>query len=156
MPAKVNKVNQSDGDAVFDVIHALMHLYRAQQQAAVRDTAPGLTHLEGKVLGFFARRPGALAGDLAAHSGRDKAQVARLLAGLKDRGLIESRADAVDRRRQTIHLTPTGQALHAAQQREVRHVARRSLDGLTDAERKRLLELLQRLRSNLEASDNAG
>jgi hypothetical protein len=35
--------------------------------------------MEGKVLGFFARHPGATQRDLAQHSGRDKAQLARLI-----------------------------------------------------------------------------
>jgi hypothetical protein len=34
--------------------------------------------MEGKVLGFFARHPGATQRDLAQHSGRDKAAVATL------------------------------------------------------------------------------
>ena len=61
MSNKVNKVNQvanqQASDEVFDAIHALMHLYRAQQYQVVRETGHGLTHLEGKVLGFFARHP---------------------------------------------------------------------------------------------------
>jgi DNA-binding MarR family transcriptional regulator len=95
-----------------------------------------------------------MAGDLAAHSGRDKAQVARLLSGLKDLGLIESRADEADRRRQLVHLTSAGQALHSAMQLQVRHVARRSLEGLSGDDRQKLLELLQRVRSNLEGGGN--
>lgn len=151
MRHKVDKVNQQGADEVFDAIHTLMHLYRAQQYRVLRDSAHELTHLEGKVLGFFARHPGAMAGDLAAHSGRDKAQVARLMAGLKERGLLEVQPDDTDRRRQPIHLTPTGQAVHDTVQREGRHVVKRSLAGLSEAERAQLLGLLQRVRANLEA-----
>jgi len=149
----VDKVNQEAGDDVFDAIHTLMHLYRSRQFRVLRDTAHELTHLEAKVLGYFARHPGAMAGDLAAHSGRDKAQLARLMAGLKARGLIEATVDETDRRRQANQLTAAGLAVHHTIQREVRHVAKRSLEGLSDSERAQLLALLQRVRANLEEGE---
>jgi DNA-binding MarR family transcriptional regulator len=50
--------------------------------------------MEGKVLGYFCRHPGNTQSDLAQHSGRDKAQLTRLIARLKEAGLLEARADA--------------------------------------------------------------
>ena len=79
-----------------------------------------------------------------------------MLATLKSQGLIDAQADPADRRRQAIHLTPAGQALHDALQRELRHVAQRSLEGLSDGERLQLLALLQRVRTNLEPAAEAG
>lgn len=153
MSEPIDIVNQQLADDVLDHVHAVMHLARASQYQVLRQAGHGLTHLEGKVLGYFARHPGAVAGDLAAHSGRDKAQLARLLATLKARGYIETGVDAADRRRQPMHLTPAGQALHAAIQHETRHVARRGLAGLSAAEGTQLLALLARLRANLENAE---
>lgn len=151
MGRKVENVNQSTADEVFDAIHGLMHLYRARQYRVLRDGPHELTHLEGKVLGFFGRHPGAMAGDLAAHSGRDKAQIARLLAGLKDRGLLRAEVDADDRRKTRLHLSDTGRELLRSTQRSLRQVAQRSMEGFGADEAAQLLALLQRLRANLDA-----
>ena len=88
MKSKVDNVNRkaNAGTAaeVFETIHTLMHLFRAQQFRALRDGPAAVTHMEAKTLGFFARHPGATLSELVAHSGRDKAQVARLIAGASE------------------------------------------------------------------------
>lgn len=159
MGRKVEFVNQSEADDVFDAIHGLMHLVRARQYRVLRDSPHEITHLEGKVLGFFGRHPGAMAGDLAAHSGRDKAQIARLLAGLKERGLLQAEVDESDRRKTRLHLSEAGRELLRTTQRSLRQVTQRSLRGFSAEERAQLLALLHRVRTNLdeaEAEDASG
>jgi hypothetical protein len=76
----VDQVNQNHDRPVDDVLecmHAIMHLYRSTQHRSLRDGPNDLAHMEVKALGFFARHPGATQSELVAHSGRDKAQVAR-------------------------------------------------------------------------------
>ncbi|MFT4046546.1 MAG: MarR family transcriptional regulator [Solimonas sp.] len=135
---------------MFEAIHNVMHLYRAQQYRALREAPLELTHMEGKALGFFARRPGATLSDLVAHSGRDKGQLARLIGGLRERGLLDARADAGDRR--TLRLQPTarGRALQASLGERAHRVADVAVSGLSASERRQLLELLARVRANLE------
>jgi len=156
MRHKVDNVNHAAADEVFDAIHALMHLYRGRQYRLLRESAHDITHLEDKVLGFFARHPGAMAGDLATHSGRDKAQIARLVTGLKERGLLEAQVDDTDRRKIRLHLSEAGRQLQRDNQRALSTVARQSLEGLSDAERQQLLALLQRVRANLADGDGSG
>lgn len=45
---------------------------------------------------------------LISHSGCDKGQLARLVGGLRERGLLDGRADENDRRNLLLHLTPGG------------------------------------------------
>jgi DNA-binding MarR family transcriptional regulator len=111
MTKQVNKVNQSE--QVFDAIHSIMHLYRARQLRGLRDNPHELTHMEYKALGFFSRHPGATQGDLVAHSGRDKAQLARLLKGLRDKELLDAVADD-DRRITRLTLSAAGKKCSAA------------------------------------------
>ncbi len=151
MTKQVNKVNQSE--QVFDAVHSIMHLFRARQLRGLRDNPHELTHMEYKALGFFSRHPGATQGDLVAHSGRDKAQLARLLKGLRDKQLLDATVDEADRRITRLALTPQGQKIfhslnELGQQTAVDAVTGMSADQLTQ-----LQGLLQQIRTNLEAGD---
>lgn len=134
-----------------DQIHAVMHLFRAQQYRVQRGGAPDLTHMDSKVLGFFARHPGATQSDLAAHSGRDKGQLARLIGGLRERGLLQAQADEGDRRNLRLSLTHEGRAVQQSLHRRGRRLASAAVAGLSDAQRMQLLESLARIRANLES-----
>jgi len=76
--------------------------------------------MDGKVLGYFGRHPGATQKDLAQHSGRDKAQLARPIKGLRDRGLLSAVADDADRRSVRLSLTADGRALQRTLQQQAR------------------------------------
>lgn len=150
----VDEVNQNPAASAVEVlerVHAIMHLFRSAQQRSLRAGPHDLAHMEIKVLGFFARRPGATQRDLAAHSGRDKAQLARLVRGLRERGLLDAQADDADKRSTRLSLSPAGQAMYAALHRHDGALAEAALAGLDAAERAALLDLLGRVRANLEA-----
>ena len=147
----VDQVNQNPALEVLERVHAIMHLYRSAQQRGLRAGPHDLAHMEIKVLGFFARRPGATQSDLAAHSGRDKAQLARLIRGLRDRGLLDATADETDKRSTRLALSNAGQEMFAALHRHDGALAEAALAGIADADRATLLDLLERVRANLEA-----
>jgi DNA-binding MarR family transcriptional regulator len=140
-------------DEIAEAVHALRHLYRAHHQRALRDGPHDLAQMEGRVVSFVGRHPGATQSELVAHLARDKAQVARLIGALKDRGLLEARVDEADRRNQRLHLTDAGRSIQASVQRQRLRVARLAVAGLDDDERRLLVDLLGRVRSNLEAAD---
>jgi DNA-binding MarR family transcriptional regulator len=116
MQKLVDEVNQMPGSPaaaspaseVMESVHAIMHLYRSRHQRSLRTDEHELAHMEIKVLGFFARNPNASQSELVAYSGRDKAQVARLIRGLRERGLLDARADELDRRSRRLSLTGQG------------------------------------------------
>jgi DNA-binding MarR family transcriptional regulator len=150
----VDEVNQNPPSPALEVlerVHAIMHLYRSAQQRSLRAGPHDLAHMEIKVLGFFARRPGATQSDLAAHSGRDKAQLARLIRGLRDRGLLDATADETDKRSTRLSLSEAGKAMFAALHRHDGALAETALEGMSESERATLLDLLERVRANLEA-----
>ncbi len=149
----VDNVNKNPDDApqeVFDSIHAVMHLFRAEQYRAFRDGPHPLTHMEGKLLGFFARRPDATLSDLVAHSGRDKGQLARLIKTLKDQGLLEASEAQTDKRSVRLRLTAEGRAIHQTLRRQSARLAKLAVKGLDAAECERLVALLARVKGNLE------
>ncbi|MYM24260.1 MarR family transcriptional regulator [Duganella sp. FT135W] len=149
MTKQVNKVNQSE--QVFDAIHSIMHLYRARQLRGLRDNPHELTHMEYKALGFFSRHPGATQGDLVTHSGRDKAQLARLLKGLRDKELLDAVADDNDRRITRLTLSAQGRkafdGLHALGVQ----ASGAAVTGMSAEQLTQLQVLLLQIRQNLEA-----
>lgn len=155
MRKKMDNVNQSARNSpaadedVLELVHTVMHQYRAQQYQVLRDGPHDITHMESKVLGFFARHPGATQSELAAHSGRDKAQLARLIKGLRERALLAGEADPADRRNLRLSLTADGQAVLRTLQQQARRLAAQAVDGMTQAQQRELLTLLRQVRENL-------
>lgn len=155
MRKQVDKVNQSDAvlpNEVFETIHDIMHLYRARQYSALRDGGHDLTHMDAKVLGFFARRPGATQSDLAAHSGRDKAQLARLIRGLRDKGLLEARLDEEDRRSTRLQVTAEGMAVFGHLHAQGAQLSGVAMADLKHGEREQLISLLRRVHERLQSA----
>ncbi len=152
MRKQVDVVNDST-DTVLESIHAIMHLYRARQYRALRDSALDLTHMEAKALGFFVRHPGATQSELVAHSGRDKAQLARLVRSLRDKGLLEGQVNEGDRRRELLQPTEAGRALFRSVEEEGGRLAAVAVTGLEGEECRQLLALLGKVRRNLEGEE---
>ncbi len=147
---KVNSVDASPTDAVMDLVHTVMHQFRSRQYQVLRGGAHDITHMESKVLGFFSRRPGATQSDLAQHTGRDKAQVARLVKGLRERGLLDAEADEADRRSVHLRLSAEGQAVQRALHQQARKLGTVAVAGLSEGEREQLVALLRRVKHNLD------
>ncbi len=142
---KVNNMSVTKPEEVFEAIHTVMHLFR--------DIPQGLTHMEGKVLGFFSRHPGATLSALVSHSGRDKGQLARLIASLREQGMLEAQADEKDRRNTCLRLTAAGAALQESLHRQSRHLSVLAVRGISPEEQAVLLDLLARVRGNLDAEE---
>ena len=156
MPQPVDKVNhkaQPPDDEVLELVHAVMHQFRSRQFQVLRDGPHALTHMESKVLGFFAHRPGAIQSDLVQHSKRDKAQLARLIKGLRERRLLAGEADAQDKRNVRLTLTADGEALQRALQRQARQLQAQATKGFDAKERAQLSALLQRVKRNLDGEE---
>jgi len=147
---EVNHLGEPRPEDVLETMHTLMHLARGQRNRTLRDARGELTPMEAKALGYFSRNPGATQRDLVAHAGRDKGQIARLIGALRERGLIEARPDAQDRRSQRLQLTASGRALQDEAQAGDRDIAAAAVEGLSEGELEQLRALLARLRVNLE------
>jgi DNA-binding MarR family transcriptional regulator len=148
---QVNQNHDRTADDVLECMHAIMHLYRSAQHRSLRDGPNDLAHMEVKALGFFARHPGATQSELVAHSGRDKAQVARQIRALRDRGLLDAQADELDRRSSRLSLSSEGKAVHAALHSNDGRLKEQALQGFNEQEQAALLDLLARVRANLQA-----
>ncbi|MEC5162652.1 MULTISPECIES: MarR family winged helix-turn-helix transcriptional regulator [unclassified Janthinobacterium] len=148
----VNHSGEAQEEGVLDLIHTVMHQYRSQQYQVLRDGPHDITHMESKVLGFFGRQPGATQSDLARHSGRDKAQLARLIKGLRDKGLLDAEPDESDRRNVRLRLTSVGRSVQSALQQQATLLNAKAVQGLDGAQRRQLMALLQQVRRSLDAA----
>lgn len=153
MQNQVDNVNELTGvpdDDVLEVIHSVTHLARSRWLRGGAGVPHELSPMEGRTLGFFVRHPGSTQSDLATHSGRDKGQLARLIGGMRDKGLLEARPDDQDRRVIRLYPTAVAQALHDDLQQQRRQLAMVAVAGMSAAQRRHLLELLKVVRSNLQ------
>jgi len=75
--------------------------------------------------------------------------VARLVKGLRERGLLHGEVDVGDRRNTRLRLTADGRAIHRTLQQQAKRLHARAVAGLSTAEHAQLVALLQRLHANL-------
>ncbi|SFV05489.1 MarR family winged helix-turn-helix transcriptional regulator [Pseudoduganella namucuonensis] len=148
---KVNQFDERDHDTL-ELIHRVTHQYRSSLLQDTGEAARDITHMDGKVLLYFGRNPGATLSDLAQHSGRDRAQLTRLIKGLRERGLLEGTADPDDRRNTRLTLTGDGLAVTSTLKTQGRQAAKRALEGFSEDEKQTLLQLLQRVSDNFKSS----
>ena len=135
----------SANEDLIDQLHAVMHAFRSEMKRVVQESGHSLNGMEVRALLWIARHPGGSARELAQHSGRDKAQLARVIQQLEQAALVSRAAHASDRRLQCLNLTAAGAALMESLQRERQHVSARMLGKLSAAEQKQLAALLARL-----------
>jgi DNA-binding MarR family transcriptional regulator len=135
---------------VFDSIHSVMHLYRLRQYQSTEES--GISHLDGKALRFFANHPGSTLKDLSVFFGRDKGQLARLVNGLKRRGFLKSQVDGIDRRQVRLSLSKEGASAQAQLRIKTSQLADQAVNVLSAQERTMLLELIEKIKLNLNSN----
>ncbi|CAN7171369.1 MarR family winged helix-turn-helix transcriptional regulator [Acidovorax sp. LjRoot194] len=141
---------------VFDAMHDLLHVYKAHMVRTMASVHPELTLNEVRALMFVGRHPGATQKELVSHSGADKAQVARMVGMLQDKGWLESAPNAEDKRSRCLSLSAQGLALHQALREARRGVAATLLQGCDSATQAQLLALLAQVRSSVDALGASG
>src|SRR5690606_16775988 len=100
---------------------------------------------EWRVMAVPRRRPRLSASPGAQRTAMDKVAVSRAVARLLQAGRLSRTADADDRRRALLRLSPAGQAIHDEVVPHARGFEERLLDGMPEAERALLFGLLDRL-----------
>jgi DNA-binding MarR family transcriptional regulator len=138
---------------VIDQLHALMHLFKDRMRQALSVDGDGLGPTEARALRFFSHHPGSTQQDLVAHSGRDKAQITRIVQQLMERNLLAREPDPSDGRRFNLQLTKKGLALQEAMHTQRKKLAADMLRDLSKEERLQLGGLLERMRASATDSN---
>lgn len=134
----------------FDLEHAPGHLIRRAHQRSVaifmEETAEfDITPVQFAILNALIERPGEDQVTLAGRVAFDAATSGSVIGRLEAKGLIRRAADAADKRRKLLWVTPLGEQLAQQMRRTVRRVQNRIVDGLDRNEREQLIALLHKL-----------
>ena len=97
------------------------------------------------VLSALADEPMRTQAALARAIGADKTRIIGTLDDLQERALIEREPDPEDRRVRLLRLTPAGRQLYASVRADIRTAEEELLGGLTPAEKRVFLRVLQQL-----------
>ena len=133
-------ISQALGEVFTDILNRL----RGEMREGLADLPLSLGPPDIGLLGFLARYPGSTARELCDYLGRDKAQMARKLKQLEGAGLLGKEADAHDRRRTHLFLTPEGEGVANRGQQVRQQAFARLLVGLDAREQEQLLALLMK------------
>ncbi|NPC56523.1 MarR family winged helix-turn-helix transcriptional regulator [Caenimonas soli] len=139
----------------FDFQHAPGHLIRRAHQLAVaifmEETGDfDITPVQFAILNALIDDPGEDQVTLAAKVAFDAATSGSVIGRLEAKGWVRRKADAQDRRRKLLWVTPEGQEAAQAMKRAVAKVQTRLLEPLDTAERRQLTTLLGKLVSGHE------
>jgi DNA-binding MarR family transcriptional regulator len=100
---------------------------------------------EWRVIAILGRFPGISATEVAGKSAMDKVAVSRAVRRLEDAGRVERRANRNDRRAKHLQLSKEGQAVYEAIVPAALDCERRLLGALTEKEREKLDQLVEKL-----------
>jgi len=98
---------------------------------------------EARVLIEVSRRGDPTATDISRELGLDPGHLSRILAGLKSQGLVDRVRSEADGRRRLLSLTPDGEAAVALLDDRSREEVSEMLDGLSEGDRRRLLDAMR-------------
>ncbi|MGN7919107.1 MarR family winged helix-turn-helix transcriptional regulator [Lysobacter sp. 22409] len=130
---------------ILNLVNTIMHQATARMQRSLREAELGLAAMEARTLRFVARHRGCTQNDIVRESGRDKAQIARIIKTLLERGHVERIDNEAGEKRQRLCLTASGAETHAEAEALRTVVAKDLLHDLNQTERKQLEGLLRRM-----------
>jgi MarR family transcriptional regulator for hemolysin len=115
-----------------------------------RVRALGMTRAQWLVIARVHRRPGLSQSEIADLLEIEKASAGRLIDRMEAKGWLERRDDRNDRRVNRLHLTNKAERIHAAIWPLAEATVDDALDDLSSAERRRLTELMTRVKIRLQ------
>lgn len=132
-----------------NLLFSLMFDLKSALTKAMKGNHFDLAPMHQKVLAYFCHFPGATQQELVEQSGRDKAQITRLLKELEIKGFISRQKDKTDKRSFRVHLTEKGNDAFVELKQHEDVIMRKLLAGFTENELAELEISLKKMRKNL-------
>ena len=133
---------------IFDALHELLRIFRARMRQSLESVSPDLTFGELRVLMHVGEHPDCAQKALVERCHVDKAQMARLLAQLEDKGWLTRSESTKDRRVRQLHLSTQGQRLFRQLGARRAELAAELLKDCPAPVQSQLLELLAQARDS--------
>ncbi len=108
----------------------------------------GITRREWRVLSCLAAAEGVQSSELAERAMLDRARTSRAVTGLCEKGLLRREPKPSDRREVHLFLTDEGRRVHAEVFPRIAAIQRELLAPFSDAERRQLGALMERLQAS--------
>jgi len=128
---------------LLEVVPAVMRAVRGQMRS---HSAPDLSVVQFRSLGFLSRRPGASLSDLTEHIGLSPPSMSKLVQGMVKRGYLRRQVDASDRRKNALAATDKGQKILDAARRATRAYLAELLGELSNKESDDIIRAMELLR----------
>ncbi len=129
------------------LLHDVSRLLRKRFEQRAKDI--GLTRSQWQTLAYLSRCEGTKQAGLADQMEIEPITLARVVDKLCERGLVERRTDARDRRIKRLFLTDVSRSL-LDEMRIIGEATRMdALQGVSDADRTRLFDILDTMKTNL-------
>ncbi len=109
-----------------------------------------LTHQQAKLILFVGFNEGAKQQDVADILRKDKPGVTKMVDLLEKKKFIERRQDKDDRRNKLLHLTKEGHVVRQSLMPIIKKTIKEATGVLSHEEHEQLIELLTRVRTNIE------
>lgn len=131
------------------VLWQLAFQFKANSKRAIRDYDLPLNGMHVRLLQMIARQPACTAQRIAASTGRDKAQITRVIKELEAMDLVTRSPNPEDRRSQLLALSKTGQGLMTRIQEAEDEVRKTLLRGIPKKEVDAFIATGNRMLDNL-------
>ena len=135
-------VQDADITRSMDAVRAVVRALRINTRAIELEIGISLAQLF--VLQQVAQRPATSLNDLAERTATHQSSVSVVVRRLVDRGLVTRRADAADKRRVQIELTPEGRKLLIGAPETIQVRLMSALHQLSPSDRQQLAQLLSK------------
>lgn len=145
-----------DPDSFGFLVNDVARLTRQEFDRRTLEAGFGLTPGDGRTLSHVGRANGARQNVLAERLGVEAMTLSGALDRLEARGLVLRQPDASDRRAKLVSLTEAGEELLARLQPLGASLCKDAAAGLGAAEWASLIEMLKRVRSNLQTLRSEG
>ena len=114
----------------------------------------GVTRQQWRVLTVLARNQGINQGSLADRLEVEPITLSRMVDRLQDAGLVERRADPLDRRAWLLYLSDAATPLIAKLQKIGQELSEYAMEGMSTEDRALFADMLERSRQNLSRKGN--
>ncbi|MGI2036088.1 MarR family winged helix-turn-helix transcriptional regulator [Rhizobium panacihumi] len=141
--------------SIVELLSGIARQFRERLRQASEGSGMKATPFQNEIIAYLGRNPGLGVMGLADLSGRDKAQVTRIIADLETLDLVSRKRSGSDRRASKLSLTEKGETIFRQVLMKRNNLATTMLDTLTPDERLTLENLLMKMRSGLAAGEHS-